>query len=132
VIHLDDADGLAVDQIRTGLARTPCVGLSLFRRVDPRETDAELLAVDQERERVTVGDPDDPADVLGRGDRRRVESQEGRDNHPDRGRSQIARHGFRDVRVSEFPGDEILVEEIPWAAKYLGRTLMLAVQATKD
>jgi hypothetical protein len=40
--------------------------------------------------------------------------------------------GFRDVRVSEFLGDGILVEEIPWAVKYLGRPLMLAVQATKN
>jgi hypothetical protein len=40
--------------------------------------------------------------------------------------------GFRDVRVSEFLGDEILVEAIPWAVKYLGRPLMLAVQPTKN
>ena len=39
--------------------------------------------------------------------------------------------GFRDIRVSEFHGDEALAEQIPRAVKYLGRPLMLAVQATK-
>jgi hypothetical protein len=34
--------------------------------------------------------------------------------------------------VSEFLGDDILVEEIPWAVKYLGRPLMLAVRATRS
>ena len=39
--------------------------------------------------------------------------------------------GFRDIRVSEYPGDEALAEQIPWAVKYLGRPLMLAVEAAK-
>ncbi len=39
--------------------------------------------------------------------------------------------GFRNVRISEYDGDEALAEQIPWAAKYLGRPLMLAVQAAK-
>jgi SAM-dependent methyltransferase len=39
--------------------------------------------------------------------------------------------GFRNIRVSEFHGDEALAQEIPWALKYLGRPLMLDVQATK-
>jgi len=39
--------------------------------------------------------------------------------------------GFRNIRVSEFHGDEALAQEIPWALKYLGRPLMLGVQATK-
>jgi hypothetical protein len=46
--------------------------------------------------------------------------------------SMIDDAGFRDVRVSEFLGDELLVEEIPWAVKHLGRPLLLAVQATKN
>jgi SAM-dependent methyltransferase len=39
--------------------------------------------------------------------------------------------GFRDIRVSEYHGDEALAEQIPWAVKYLRQPLMLAVQATK-
>ncbi|MGH7823524.1 MAG: class I SAM-dependent methyltransferase [Candidatus Binatia bacterium] len=41
------------------------------------------------------------------------------------------RCGFRRIRVQEFQGDEALVAEIPWAAKYLGRPLLLVLEAVK-
>jgi len=44
----------------------------------------------------------------------------------------IDRSGFRRIAVHEFCGDEPLVDEIPWAAKYLGRPLLLAVEAFKN
>ena len=43
----------------------------------------------------------------------------------------VDRSGFENVRVHEFCGDEPLVDEIPWAAKYLRRPLLLAVAANK-
>jgi SAM-dependent methyltransferase len=46
--------------------------------------------------------------------------------------SMIDDAGFREIRVSEFLGDEILVEGIPWAVKYFGGPLMLAVQPMKN
>ncbi len=41
----------------------------------------------------------------------------------------IDRAGFRRIEVREFRGDDVLVEEVPWASKYLGRPLLLAVEA---
>ena len=41
----------------------------------------------------------------------------------------IDRAGFRRIEVQEFRGDDVLVEEVPWASKYLGRPLLLAVEA---
>ena len=43
----------------------------------------------------------------------------------------VDRSGFRDLRVHEFCGDGALVDEIPWASKYLSRPLLLAVEARK-
>jgi len=37
--------------------------------------------------------------------------------------------GFRGIAVHEFRGDDVLVEQVPWASKYLGRPLLLAVEA---
>lgn len=37
--------------------------------------------------------------------------------------------GFRDVRACHYVVDDALVAEIPWAAKYLGRPLLLVVDA---
>jgi len=37
--------------------------------------------------------------------------------------------GFRNIEVHEFRGDDVLVEQVPWASKYLGRPLLLAVEA---
>ena len=39
--------------------------------------------------------------------------------------------GFRHLRIAEFHGDAALVEQMPAAAKYLNRPLMLAVHATR-
>ena len=39
--------------------------------------------------------------------------------------------GFRDVRAREYAVDETLVAEIPWAVKYLGRPLLLVVDAAR-
>jgi SAM-dependent methyltransferase len=39
--------------------------------------------------------------------------------------------GFRDVAVSEFSPDEALVDEVPRAKRYLGRPLLLTVEARK-
>jgi SAM-dependent methyltransferase len=36
--------------------------------------------------------------------------------------------GFRDVRCSEYCVDAALVDDIPWAQKYLGRPLLLIIQ----
>jgi SAM-dependent methyltransferase len=39
--------------------------------------------------------------------------------------------GFRDVQCYEFYGDDELVNEVPWATKYLRRPLLLAIAARK-
>ncbi len=39
--------------------------------------------------------------------------------------------GFRRLRVHEFRGDEALVAEVSWATKYLGRPLLLTVEAQR-
>ena len=39
--------------------------------------------------------------------------------------------GFRDVRSRDYVVDETLVAEIPWAVKYLGRPLLLMVDAAR-
>jgi len=44
----------------------------------------------------------------------------------------IDRARFRDLRVHEFCGDEALVDEVPWASKYLARPVLLAVAAHKN
>jgi len=44
----------------------------------------------------------------------------------------VDRSGFENVRVHEFCGDEALVDEIPWAAKYLRQPLLLGVEANKS
>jgi hypothetical protein len=43
----------------------------------------------------------------------------------------IDRAGFRDLSVREYRGDDALARQIPWASKYRGQPLMLAVVATK-
>ncbi|TMB21891.1 MAG: class I SAM-dependent methyltransferase [Deltaproteobacteria bacterium] len=43
----------------------------------------------------------------------------------------VDRSGFRGLRVHEFCGDAALADEIPWAAKYLSRPLLLTVEARK-
>jgi len=43
----------------------------------------------------------------------------------------IDRAGFRDIEAREYRGDDALVRQVPWASKYRGRPLMLAVVATK-
>jgi SAM-dependent methyltransferase len=43
----------------------------------------------------------------------------------------IADAGFRRLDWREFPGDERLVQEVPWAGKYLGRPLLLLVRAER-
>ncbi len=40
--------------------------------------------------------------------------------------------GFHDLRTREFLGDDALVEEVPGAEKYLGRPLLLVVEARKS
>jgi SAM-dependent methyltransferase len=40
--------------------------------------------------------------------------------------------GFRDLDWREYPGDDQLVEQVPWAHKYLGRPLLLLVLAERD
>ncbi len=40
--------------------------------------------------------------------------------------------GFRDVKCYEFYGDDELVNEVPWATKYLGRSLLLIIEARKQ
>ena len=44
----------------------------------------------------------------------------------------IDRAGFRRIEVYEFRGDDVLVQQVPWASKYLGRPLLLAVEARKS
>jgi len=44
----------------------------------------------------------------------------------------IDRAGFRRIEVHEFRGDDVLVQQVPWASKYLGRPLLLAVEARKS
>jgi ubiquinone/menaquinone biosynthesis C-methylase UbiE len=39
--------------------------------------------------------------------------------------------GFHDLRARDYVVDEALVEEIPWAVKYLGRPLLLIVDAAR-
>ena len=39
--------------------------------------------------------------------------------------------GFRDIHARDYVADESLVEEIPWAVKYLGRPLLLVVDAAR-
>jgi SAM-dependent methyltransferase len=39
--------------------------------------------------------------------------------------------GFRDLRARDYAVDEALVGEIPWAAKYRGRPLLLLVEAAR-
>jgi SAM-dependent methyltransferase len=46
--------------------------------------------------------------------------------------NQIWDAGFRDLAFREYLGDERLVEEVPAAAKYLGRPLLLLVQAARS
>jgi hypothetical protein len=43
----------------------------------------------------------------------------------------IDESGFGDINIREFRGDELLVRDIPWASKYLGRPLLLTVEAYK-
>jgi len=45
--------------------------------------------------------------------------------------NQIWDAGFRDLTWREYRGDERLVEEVPSATKYLGRPLLLLVQAAR-
>jgi SAM-dependent methyltransferase len=45
--------------------------------------------------------------------------------------SLIGEAGFQVVKVCEFRGDQKLVEEIPSASKYLGRRLLLTIDARK-
>ena len=40
--------------------------------------------------------------------------------------------GFRDLDWREYPGDDQVVEQVPWAHKYLGRPLLLLVLAERD
>jgi SAM-dependent methyltransferase len=40
--------------------------------------------------------------------------------------------GFRQLMVREFCGDHALTEEVPWASKYFGRPLLLAIEARKN
>ena len=41
----------------------------------------------------------------------------------------IDRAGFHGIEVHEFRADAMLVQQVPWASKYLGRPLLLAVEA---
>jgi SAM-dependent methyltransferase len=41
----------------------------------------------------------------------------------------IDQAGLRNLTVHEFRGDDRVVQQIPWAVKYLGRPLLLAVEA---
>jgi len=43
----------------------------------------------------------------------------------------IDRAGFRDLSVREYRGDDALARQIPWASKYRGHPLMLAIVARK-
>jgi SAM-dependent methyltransferase len=44
----------------------------------------------------------------------------------------IDRARFRRIMVHEFRGDDALVQQVPWASKYLGRPLLLAVEARRS
>jgi SAM-dependent methyltransferase len=44
----------------------------------------------------------------------------------------IDRAGFRRIEVHEFRGDDVLAQQVPWASKYLGRPLLLAVEARRS
>ncbi len=46
-------------------------------------------------------------------------------------RGLIEEAGLRVVKFREFLGDQKLVEEIPQASKYLGRPLLLTIEARK-
>jgi SAM-dependent methyltransferase len=39
--------------------------------------------------------------------------------------------GFKEIQRWDFPGDHQLVTEVPWAEKYLGRPLLLAIAAQR-
>ena len=39
--------------------------------------------------------------------------------------------GFQNLKWQEYRGDERLVEEVPWATKYLGRPLLLLIRAER-
>ncbi len=39
--------------------------------------------------------------------------------------------GFRELRCKEYLGDARLVEEVPWAGKYVGYPLLLTIEAVK-
>jgi hypothetical protein len=39
--------------------------------------------------------------------------------------------GFRDLRTREFSVDETMVEHVPKAAKYVGRPLLLVIEASR-
>jgi SAM-dependent methyltransferase len=39
--------------------------------------------------------------------------------------------GFRELTWVEYEGDDALVEEVPWAAKYLGRPMLLLVRGKR-
>jgi SAM-dependent methyltransferase len=43
----------------------------------------------------------------------------------------ITEAGFREVTWREYQGDQSLVEEVPWAGKYLGRPLLLLIHAER-
>lgn len=45
--------------------------------------------------------------------------------------NRISDAGFRRLEWHEYPGDERLLEEVPWAAKYIGRPLLLLVRAER-
>jgi hypothetical protein len=65
-------------------------------------------------------------------ERRRVEYRLGAERHTtDDYRNWIEEAGLRIVDFREFLGDQKLAEEIPAASKYLGRPLLLTIQARK-
>lgn len=46
--------------------------------------------------------------------------------------SQISDAGFRRITWHEHKADERILEDVPWAAKYLGRPLLFLVRAERD
>jgi SAM-dependent methyltransferase len=44
----------------------------------------------------------------------------------------IDRAGFRRIAMHEFRGDDVLVQQVPWASKYRGPPLLLAVEARRS
>jgi SAM-dependent methyltransferase len=44
----------------------------------------------------------------------------------------VADSGFNSINKREFHGDRELVNEIPWAVKYLGRPLLLVIEARRS